>query len=180
MFSDIVGEVNFFKVCSNWISAYKNKNGEVKEFIEIVNNTLNSDYSYFFNTWLTKIGYPHLNVTETNTGIKICQESFTGAIYQFNIPIIYENDGEIKKIDVLMNEKEKEIDLKFDWALVNGDMESLCTVNYSKFLLEKLIPVKKEEKVKMINFLLIGKSFIYYSTKVKFDDDVIDILEQIC
>lgn len=88
--------------------------------------------------------------------------------------------AKLKKIDVLMNEKEKEIDLKFDWALVNGDMESLCTVNYSKFLLEKLIPVKKEEKVKMINFLLIGKSFIYYSTKVKYDDDVIDILEQIC
>ena len=62
MFSDIVGEVNFFKVCSVWNQTYKNKNADIADFISLVNNTLNEDHSDFFNTWLKKVGFPLLNV----------------------------------------------------------------------------------------------------------------------
>lgn len=67
------------------------------------------------------VGFPILNVDElfdTNgriCGIKISQESFTGVIYQFKIPIVYENNGVINEICVLMNEKEKVVDMNFDW-----------------------------------------------------------------
>lgn len=64
MFSDIIGEVNFFKVCSNRLSTFKNKSGDVSKFLAVVNNTLNQDYSKFFNTWLKIVGYPLLNVVE--------------------------------------------------------------------------------------------------------------------
>ena len=45
MFADIVGFENFFKVCSNWIMKFKNKNSNVQQFIDVVNDTLNNDYS---------------------------------------------------------------------------------------------------------------------------------------
>ncbi|KAK8839955.1 hypothetical protein M9Y10_031670 [Tritrichomonas musculus] len=141
MFSDIVGEVNFFKVCSNWLNTFKNKNGEVDEFITVANNTLNKDYSDFFNTWLKVVGLPVLNVVELFdkddkvTGIKISQESLSGSIYQFKIPILYEVDGQIKKMDAQMNENEKVIEIEYDWIVVNDEMGSLCAVNYSKELL---------------------------------------------
>lgn len=48
-------------------------------------------------------------------GIKIEQASVDGTIYQFKVPVAYEIEGEINKIVFLMNEKEKEIELEFEW-----------------------------------------------------------------
>ena len=36
------------------------------------------------------------------------------------------------------------VDIDFDWIVVNDQVQSLCCVIYSKFLLEKLIPIKDE------------------------------------
>ena len=62
MFSDIAGAADFLKVCSNWIGLFKNRSGDVSEFVGVVNSTLGADYSDFFNTWLRCVGFPLLNV----------------------------------------------------------------------------------------------------------------------
>ena len=36
------------------------------------------------------------------------------------------------------------VDIDFDWIVVNDQVQSLCCVIYSKFLLEKLITIKDE------------------------------------
>ena len=152
----------FLKVCSNWLCKFKNQNSDVNEFISVVNNKLNDDYSKIF-------GLPILNVVElfdTNgkiAEIKIFQESFTQTIYTFKIPIIYVINDEIKKIDILMNEKEKVVDEKFDWIVINNDMSSLCAVNYSTNLLQKMVPVAKDKKINSTNILLIQKSALLIS-----------------
>lgn len=120
MFADIIGFENFFKVCSNWIMKFKNKSANVQQFIDVVNDTLNNDYSEFFNTWLKNVGFPFLNVVElydeSDHIICIClsQLSQNDAIYQFNVSIVYEIDGEMKKINVFMNESEKDVLFEFD------------------------------------------------------------------
>lgn len=99
---------------------FKNKSANVQQFIDVVNDTLNNDYSDFFNTWLKNVGFPFLNVVELYDEfdhiICIClsQLSQNDAIYQFNVSIVYEIDGEMKKINVFMNESEKDVLFEFD------------------------------------------------------------------
>lgn len=165
MFSDIVGEVNFFKVCLNWL------------------NTLNKDYSDFFNTWLKVVGLPVLNVVELFdkddkvTEIKISQESLSGSIYQFKIPILYEVDGQIKKMDALMNENEYEIE--YDWIVVNDEMGSLCAVNYTKELLQKLITAKRNGNINDINKMFIRQPARIASRISNIDQDVLDLIKKL-
>ena len=78
MFYDLVGRESFFRICSNYLNMYKNKNAEVPDFINVVNSTLNNDFSKFFNTWLRLPGFPVLYVEEiyyksTKVGIRISQ-----------------------------------------------------------------------------------------------------------
>lgn len=44
-FAAIVGDEKFLNVCSNWLRTFKNKNGDVNEFIEVANKVMNEDYS---------------------------------------------------------------------------------------------------------------------------------------
>ena len=109
-------------------------------------------------------------------GIKIEQASFDMTIYQLKIPIVYEIDGEIKKIEILFDEKEKEIELNFDWVIVNDDMSSLCAVNYSKFLLEKLAIAKQNNKIDKTNSLFIHRSIEKISKFSIIDKEILDII----
>ncbi|KAK8888742.1 hypothetical protein M9Y10_033476 [Tritrichomonas musculus] len=178
MFSDIVGEVNFFKVCSVWNQTYKNKNADIADFISLVNNTLNEDHSDFFNTWLKKVGFPLLNVVElyNDAGqiveIKITQSS--------RIPVIYEVDGEMKRREVLMDEEEKDIFMKYDWVLVNDGMESLFITIYSKFLISLLVDAKCKRKIISNNIDYIAKSHyqIFASDDYAIEPDVYEIVEE--
>lgn len=182
MFSDIIGEVNFFKVCSMWMNEFKNKNADVDDFISLVNHTLNEDYSNFFNTWLRKIGFPMLIIVETYNkdnqinGVKISQSSFSGAIYQFKIPLLFEIDGKLNHMELIMNEKEIEVEIKFDWIVVNDGMGSLCSTTYSKVLTEKLCDANKAGKIDYCNSMLIQLSTTYVSSKNETDQEIIDLI----
>lgn len=111
-------------------------------------------------------------------GLKISQESFSGAIYQLKIPILFEIGGEVKKMEVLMNEKEMDVILDFDWALANDGMQSLCAVIYSKVLLEKLCEAKKNEKIDYYNTLLIKYSPSYVSDNFDVDQEILDLINE--
>lgn len=112
-------------------------------------------------------------------GIKISQESFTQTIYIFKIPIIYVINDEIKKIDILMNEKEKVVDEKFDWIVVNNDMVSLCAVNHSTNLLQKMVPVAKDKKINSTNILLIQKSALLFLGIKNIDQEALDYINEL-
>lgn len=111
MFRDIVGEESFFKVCSNYCDAFKNKSAVVNDFIEMANKTLNNDYSHFFNVWIRSVGYPALFVDQIVSkndenkliGVVVTQKSFSGSVFQFNLPIVYEKNGKLERQKLTLN-----------------------------------------------------------------------------
>ena len=151
MFSDIIGEENFFKICSIYLNSFKNKSVEISDFLKVAYDTLKEDYSKFFDPWLNEIGFPLLNVVEMYNedyqiiGIAVTQTSLSSKIYQFNLPILYEKDGKLEKMNVFIDKEETEIEVNFDWILFNDGFNSFCAVIYSKVLLEKLVNVNHQQ-----------------------------------
>lgn len=186
MFSDIYGEDIFFKVCSFWMDQYQNKSADIHEFIKAANNVLQKNCSNFFYPWLTKVGFPIVKVAEIYeneenknvVGIKLSQKSFSGDIYQFKISIVYEEKGEVKKMDVLMDKEEQDVMLNFDWLYVNDGFNSLCAPLYSKSLLEKLCEAKKCGKIDDDNSMLIRYSIRYASKQCEVEKDVLDLIKE--
>lgn len=163
MFFDLVGEASFYKICSNYLNEFKNKCVEVNDFISIVNSTLKKDYNSFFNPWLRNVGFPVLIVNEIEEneikiGLNIFQSCHNKCIFSFNIQLLYENEGYICKKNVLINDINTQIHLKFDWVIVNDDLSSLCYVIYSKNLLKSLQNANNESKISKVNKLIIKKS----------------------
>ncbi|KAK8842465.1 hypothetical protein M9Y10_026052 [Tritrichomonas musculus] len=178
MFSNIVGEENFLKVCSTWLSTYQHKSAEIPDFIQIVNDSLGNDFTSFFDIWLKEDGLPLLNVVEMYdehdevVGIIITQCSISEKVYQFKLPIVYEKNGEMNKFDVMIKDEETVVDADFDWILVNDGMASLCAVIYSQFLLEKLVDAKNDKKISYINSCLIAKSPEYIEDEFTIDEEI--------
>lgn len=186
MFLDIVGEENFYKVCSKWCDTYKNKSAEAFDFVNLANSTLDNDYTEFFTVWLRSIGYPALFVNPIYDnddkskiiGITVTQTSFENSIFQFKLPIIYEKDGNIQKKEVFVQDKETRIDVEFDWIIVNDELSSLCVVIYTKELLERLLIAKNENKLSELNCLLISQSTQTVSGNLDIDPDVLRMSQQ--
>lgn len=65
-------------------------------------------------------------------------------IFIFKISIAFQKADAKKKIDLVIKDEVTVVDVDFDWIVVNDQVQSLCCVIYSKFLLEKLIPIKDE------------------------------------
>ena len=83
----------------------------------------------------------------------------------------------MRKTDFLMDEKEKTVELEYDWALINEGMGSLCAVNYTRELLEKLIPAKREGKISALNVTIIQRSTFLISAIKSIDKDIFDIIQ---
>lgn len=180
MFCDLVGKENFFIVCSKWLSEYKNKSVDLSDFVSLVNSTLNKDYSSFFNCWLKFVGFPALAVKEVVVndkfvGIEINQVTYNGCCYEFKLPIKYEINGEIKKLDILIDGNFKKVDVEFDWIVVNDNNQSLCFVVYSKVLFKKLVDVRKSGKLMENDIYLIGKSIRKGSIPELIDDEIVEL-----
>lgn len=163
MFFDIIGKDDFFIICSKWLNKYKNKSVELSDFVFLVNSTLNKDFSSFFDCWLKFVGFPALAVKEIMVdnkfvGIEINQITYNGCCYQFRLPIKYEINGEIKKIDIVIDQKIHKVDVEFDWIVVNDNCQSLCFTVYSKVLFKKLVDARINEKLMENDIYLIGKS----------------------
>ena len=180
MFYDIIGKDDFFIICSKWLDNYKNKSVELSDFISLVNSTLNKDFSSFFNCWLKFVGFPALAVKEIVVdskfvGIEIKQINHNGCCYQFKLPIKYEINGEIKKIDIVVDQNVHKVDVEFDWIVVNDNCQSLCFTVYSKVLFKKLVDVRKNGKLQENDIYLIGKSIRKNSIPELIDDEIIEL-----
>lgn len=182
MFYDMIGEEKFFYFCESYLNQYKNKSVDISDFVSCVNNTLNEDFTSFFDAWLKNFGFPTLIVKEIEynqkfVALEITQTSKSGCIFTLKVPIIYEKDGEVKKMEFVIDKKESHIDLEFDWLMVNDMFSSLCFVILSKKLLTKLIEIK--DKINETN-----KKFIYGSLNNEYahdivDDDMIEMTEEL-
>ena len=181
MFFDMVGEESFVKVCSNYLNKFKNKCVEVNDFIDVANSTLNNDFTSFFNPWLRDVGFPVLNINEIEkdsqkVGITITQINQNDRLFKFKVPIIYEKNGEIKKIEVNIDDYFMQVDIEFDWVIVNDEMASLCYVIYSKNLMESLKKPKTERKISKLNKILINKSIDSHAVQFLIDEEMEQLL----
>ena len=163
MFFDLVGEESFVKVCSNYLNTFKNKCADVKNFIEIVNSSLNNDFTPFFDPWLRNVGFPVLSVNEImngsqKVGLTIAQICQTESLYYFNVQILYEKNGVIQTKDIMIDDFLIQVDLDFDWVIVNNEVGSLCYVIYSINLLDDLQKPKMEGQISLANAMLIKNS----------------------
>lgn len=180
MFYDLIGDESFYKVCSNYLNEFKNKCADVNNFIQIVNSTLNKDFTQFFNAWLRNYSFPVLIVNEVvddskNVGITITQICQSNCVYNFNVPIVYEKDGKMFKKSVMIDGFFLQIDFEFDWVIVNDDIASLCFVAYSENLLNSLLELKNQNKISYLNIELIKKS-VNNDTVANFvDTEVIEL-----
>lgn len=171
------------------MNSFKNKNAEVSDFINSVNSTLNDGFSPFFNPWLKYPQFPVLVVNEIvdnieygnkkKIGVTISQISDSNVYFNFKIPVVYEFNGEIKKIDV--NIKDFIVELKFedDWIIVNDSFASLCFVMYSKVLLSSLLNAKRQGKLNNLNCLLISNSVRLRSVPYLIDEEIYRITSDI-
>lgn len=183
MFYKLVGRDSFFRICSNWLNKFKNKNAEVPDFIQVVNSTLNNDFSNFFNTWLRLPGFPVLFVEEIvynkrRIGIRISQTSQNDVPYRFVLPIRYEYNGEIKKVEVEMIDDVLYLHFNFDWVMVNDDLGALCFVLYSKNLLISLLKPNYEHKLNKLNKSLIMHSVRSGAIPYLVNDEIVRISNQ--
>lgn len=142
-----------------------------------MNITLNKDFSSFFDCWLKFVGFPALAVKEIMVdnkfvGIEINQITYNGCCYQFRLPIKYEINGEIKRTDIVIDQKTHKVDVKFDWIVVNDNCQSLCFTVYSKVLFKKLVDARINGKLMENDIYLIGKSIRKNSVPELIDDEV--------
>lgn len=181
MFYDIVGKDDFFKVCSNWIKQYKNKTVDISDFVSFVNSILNKDFNNFFTPWLKNVGFPALSVNQIvddnnkKIGIEIIQVSNDFSIYQFKLPILYGKNGEVKKIEIFVEDFSFKVDVEFDWIIVNDNIQALCFVVYSKPLLNELVNLKYDGKLSENNSYLIRKSIQKRAIPDMIDDDMLNL-----
>ena len=183
MFYDLVGRESFFRICSNYLNMYKNKNAEVPDFINVVNSTLNNDFSKFFNTWLRLPGFPVLYVEEiyyksTKVGIRISQTSSNDTPYRFQLPILFESKGEIIKVNIEITNDVTQLCFDFDWVIVNDGIGSLCFVLYSKSLLISLTKPNQEGKLNKSNRSLIMHSIRSRAIPYLVNDEIMSISHQ--
>lgn len=184
MFSDIVGKENFFRVCSRWLTEYKNKSVVVSDFIKTVNETLNEDYTDFFNTWLKKIGLPLLKVCENYSsdgqikGVTITQESHTGSLYTFKLGICIGRGQNVEQKQILVKDKVTVVDCDFDWLIVNDNVDSLCAVIYSNILLSMLNEARLNDLLSDNNQSLIFLSPRAVKSDFTFDEEIYDLCGQ--
>ena len=155
--------MKFFEVCNNYLLKFKHKSVDISDFISCANSTLNDDFSSFFDIWLKKYGFPVLIVTEIekngkNIAFDVLQESDGEFIFKFKVPIIYEKDGEIKKIEIIVDSKKVHVELEFDWIVVNHNFASLCFVIYSKKLLKLLAKPENAQRIGQLNREYISQS----------------------
>lgn len=109
-------------------------------------------------------------------GIKISQKYYDDSVFQFKISIVFQKDDVKKKIDLVINEAETVVDVDFDWIIVNDHVQSLCCVIYSKFLLEKLIPIKYE--IGEFNNELIYSSPRLSKRKMNVDKEICELCSE--
>lgn len=176
MFRDLVGESDFFKVCSNFLNTFKNKAVDLNDFVSVVNSSLNDDYTSFFDCWLKKPGFPVLTIREIgqNIGLTIVQlRPDDSDTYKLKVPIVYSKNGEIKSEDVVISNYITQVVFDFDWILVNDNFASLCFVVYSKKLLDCLVCAKNEGKVNRLNQMLISKSIKSECAPFLIDDEML-------
>ena len=164
MFYDIIGDVDFFNICSKWLMKFKNKSVDISDFLLLVNSTLNKNYDDFFKPWLNEVGFPFLFVDEILSddkkiiGIKISQKVKNNVLYHFKIPILYGKNDQSNLIEIMIDELIKTVYLDFDWIIVNHNINSLCYVCYSNLLLQKLIELTDDGKMNKFNIYLINQS----------------------
>lgn len=185
MFYDWIGEPLFYKVCSEYLNRFKNKSVVVEDFISVASSVLQKDMMPFFDPWLHSYGFPILNVEEIEmdsqkVGITISQICKNDECsFMFKMPILYEKDGIINKKVIDVVDSEMNIDIEFDWIIVNDDLAALCFVLYSKNLLEALKKPNDEKKISSLN-----KSLILESTNSKIasflvDDEKMELIKSI-
>lgn len=184
MLYDLVGETLFYKICSDYLKKFKNRSAVVEDFISIASSLCEKDMNPFFEPWLRLPGLPVLNVTEIEcnsqkVGIEINQISRNESSYLFKVPILYEKDGVISKKVVEMDSSEVQVDIEFDWVIVNDDLASICLVLYSKKLLEALEKPNNEKKISSLNKYVISTSANSKIASFFVDVELMDIINSL-
>lgn len=97
----------------------------------------------------------------------------------YKIPVVYEFNGEIKKIDVNIKDFIVELKFEYNWIIVNDSFASLCFVMYSKVLLSSLLNAKRQRKLNNLNCLLISNSVRLRSVPYLIDEEIYRITSDI-
>ncbi len=103
MLRNEVGENDFWKIVRSYYEKYQFSNASSTDFIEIVNEITEKDYSSFFNQWLKRSGQPKLKAEIKQKGKKInieLNQVQKGQNYSFPIEVLFiYKDGtkELKK-----------------------------------------------------------------------------------
>lgn len=97
------------------------------------------------------------------------------SIYQFRLPILYGKNGEVKKIEIFVEDFSFKVDVEFDWIIVNDNIQALCFVAYSKPLLNELVKLKYDGKLSENNSYLIRKSIQKRAIPDMIDDEMLSL-----
>lgn len=147
MFNDLIGNSQFFNLCSKWLIEFANKAANLNDFIEFVNKELGMDYTQFFDSWLRKLSFLVVMVKEIDLdnetgkfkGLSITQVNQKKVLYHFSTSVTFGINGQIKTEKVeIKNLETKLSDIKYDWVIMNADFGTLLYVLYSKEILKSI------------------------------------------
>eukprot|EP01125_Pyxidicula_operculata_P001519 TRINITY_DN11382_c0_g1_i1.p1 TRINITY_DN11382_c0_g1~~TRINITY_DN11382_c0_g1_i1.p1 ORF type:complete len:861 (-),score=234.44 TRINITY_DN11382_c0_g1_i1:165-2747(-) len=152
MIENYLGEESFRKGLNIYLNKFKYSNSVTKDLWDALSVGSGKDVSQIMDTWVKKIGYPVINVSETEeVGVfKVSQRRYLAAgnptdeenstVWTINVGFASQGSSQIKYVDL----KEREgviktgVTNKDDWVKFNAGQSGFYRVQYSPSLSLKL------------------------------------------
>ncbi len=142
LFMDMIGEDKFKFALSEFVKRWQGKHPTPFDLFYTINDVLNENYNWFWNTWFLNFGYPDLGIEMNDNNIIVKRMGERALPVPIHLTIDYLNGTSLtvtKSMDIWKgNEKQMTIEIKdFDKVKsISLDTESVPDIDHSNNYIE--------------------------------------------